>query len=113
MAKRGGGDAGTALLLISSVALLAYLVGGRGKANSPLLPDHIEDRIDRVVAALNQMFGKYWVTVALNVLQRQIELAMPGAAAVVNAVYRAERYYVGQAGAAKKKKQAAKRALGA
>lgn len=111
MAKRGGGDAGKLLLLLGGAALLVYLLGGRGKDDSLLLPDSIEDRIDRVVAALNQRFGKRWVDVALDVLQHQVQLAMPGAAALVSAVYRAERYYAGRAGAVKK--QAAKRALGA
>jgi len=102
---------GKVLLLLGGAALLLYLRGGRGKDNSLFLPDPIEDRIDRVVAALNQRFGKRWVDVALDVLQRQVELTMPGAAALVSAVYRAERYYAGQSGAAKKK--AAKQALGA
>jgi hypothetical protein len=92
------------------VVLLAYLLGGREKNNSLLIPDTIEDRIDRVVAALNQKFGKHWVNLALNFLQQQMELTMPGAAALVNAVYRAEQYYGGQAGAFKK--QAALRSLG-
>lgn len=111
MAKRGGGNAGKAVLLFVGAALLLYLLGGRDKDSSRFLPDPVEDRIDRVVAALNRRFGKRWVDVALNVLQRQIEMTMPGAAALVSAVHRAERYYTGRAGAVKK--QAAKRALGA
>jgi hypothetical protein len=109
MARRGGGEAGKVLLAVGGVILLAWLVGGRGKDNSPLLPAAIEDPMDRVLAALNNMFGHEWVDRGLNYLQTQLELAMPGAAAFVKAAYWAEQNYRGQAGAVKK--QAALRAL--
>ena len=109
MAKRGGGDAGKVLLLLGSAALVAYLIGGRGKNNSPLLPDAIDDPIDRVVGALHNMFGQRWVNVALNYLQTQMELAMPGTAAFVKAVHWAEQNYGRHPGAFKK--QAALRVL--
>jgi hypothetical protein len=102
MAKRGGGDLWQVLGVIGVVALMAYAVSGRGKNNSPLLPDAIEDPIDRVVAKLNQMFGEQWVTAGLNYLQSQMALAMPGAAAFVNAVHWVEQNYVGQPGPVKK-----------
>lgn len=109
MAKKGGGDVGQVLLVLGGVALLAYLIGGKGKNNSPLLPDFIDDPIDRVVAALNNMFGQHWVNLALTYVQAQMELAMPGAAALVNAVHWAERNYAGQPGAIKRR--AARRKL--
>ena len=88
--------------MIGVVALMAYAVSGRGKNNSSLLPDAIEDQIDRVVAKLNQMFGERWVTAGLNYLQSRMALAMPGAAAFVNAVHWVEQNYAGQPGPVKK-----------
>ena len=102
MAKRGGGDLWQVLGVIGVVALMAYAVSGRGKNNSSLLPDAIEDPIDRVVAKLNQMFGERWVTAGLNYLQSQMALAMPGAATFVNAVHWVEQNYAGQPGPVKK-----------
>jgi hypothetical protein len=111
MAKRGSGDAWTVLAFIGGVALLTYLASGKGKNNSPFIPDALEDQIDGVVEALNSMFGQHWVNVALNYVQSQMALAMPGAAALVNAVHWVERNYRGQPGAIKK--QAALQALSA
>ena len=109
MAKRGGGNEWLAVgltVLVGWVAL-SYLKTGRGTNNSPLLPDTIEDPIDRVVGALNNIFGQRWVTAGLNALQAQLQVAMPGVAGLVDAVYRAEQNYGHLTGAAKK--QAAQR----
>ena len=89
---------------------LAYLKSGKGENHSPFVPDAIENRLG-VVAGLNQQFGKYWVNTALVFLQRHVELAFPGAAALVNAAHWAERNHAGQPGFIKK--QAAQRMLGA
>lgn len=112
MARRGGGgsDALSVLLLTGLAALtLIYLRTGRAQTNSPLLPDSIEDRIDRVVAALNGAFGPAWVNFGLNALQAQIERTMPGVAVLVGAVYRVEQAYGRAPRAGAIKKQAALR----
>jgi hypothetical protein len=88
---------------------MAYIVSGKGKNNSSLLPDAIEDRIDRVVAQLNHLFGEQWVNAGLDYLQSRMALAMPGAAAFVNAVHWVEQHHRGQSGPMKK--QAALRRL--
>ena len=109
MAKRGGDNALVALgvtALLGFVAM-AYLKTGRGQINSPLVPDRIEDPIDRVVATLNNIFGRKWVTAGLNALQAQLHVTLPGMASLVDAVYWAEQNYGHLAGAAKK--QLAKR----
>jgi hypothetical protein len=102
---------GYAAVFVGAFWALSYFTSGRGKNNSPFVPDAIENRLDDVVEALNKMFGHHWVNLALNHLQSQLALAVPGAAAVVNAVHWAERTYWGQSGAIKK--QAALSALGA
>jgi hypothetical protein len=102
---------GAGALFLGAFWYLAYLKSGKGENNSPFVPDAIENRLDHVVAALNQQFGQYWVNTALSFLQRHIELAFPGTAALVNAAHWAERNHAGQPGFVKK--QAALRMLGA
>jgi hypothetical protein len=113
MTRRGGEDTlkvvGAGLLFVAAFLGLAYLKNGKGESNSPFVPDTLEDRLDAVVGALNRNFGQRWVNIALNFLERQMELAMPGAAALVNAAYLVELNHAGQAGAIKK--QAALRML--
>lgn len=102
MAKSGDGDLWKVLAVLGGVALMAYAVSGRGKNNSALLPDAVEDPIDRVVAKLNEIFGERWVTAGLNYLQSRMALAMPGAAAFVDVVHWVERNHAGQPGHVKK-----------
>jgi hypothetical protein len=117
MAKRGGGGGdvlealGYAALFVGAVVGLSYLTSGRGKNNSPFVPDAIEKRMDDVVEALNNIVGHRWVTVTLDYLQAQMALAVPGAAAFVKAAHWAEQHYGGHPGAIKK--QMALRQLGA
>ncbi|HEX8321820.1 hypothetical protein [Longimicrobium sp.] len=107
MAKKGGGGdvleaLGYVALTVGAVWGLSYLVSGRATNNSPLVPDALENRIDEVVETLNNVFGHRWVTASLDYLQSRMALAMPGAAAFVNAVHWAEQHYGGYAGATKK-----------
>lgn len=92
-----------AALFVGAVWGLSWLANGRGKNDSSLVPDAIENRLDDVVQALNNIFGHHWVNLALNRLQYQLAFTMPGAAALVNAVHWAERTYAGQPGAIKKR----------
>jgi hypothetical protein len=110
MAKSGGNDGWkVALLFAGAFVGLAILTGGRGEQNSPLVPDILEDQIDRAVAGLNRIFGRQWVNNRLDYLQAQLELAMPGVAALVSVLHWAEQQFGPRAGAAKK--QAAIRLL--
>lgn len=109
MAKRSDGDVWKVLGVLLAVVGLIYLQTGRGKDNAPLIPDALEDPMDRVVSALNQRFGHPWVTMGLDVLQAYIQGTMPGAVSLVNAVYRAEQLYGHSVGMSGTKKQAAMR----
>jgi len=104
MARRGSdGAAKIAGAVLLGVALV-YLVTGRGRNNSLYIPDALEDRIDRLVDALNGAFGQRWVDYGLDALQAHIERTMPQLAALTRVVYWAERQYRfhSHAGAAKK-----------
>src|SRR5690349_22652324 len=105
MAKRGGSNpwVGLGLSVLVAGVVLASLQRGRGDANSLLIPDPVEHHIDRVIAALNGMFGHKWVNYALDILEAHLEQALPGMAAVLSAVHRAERTYGLKAAGAKKK----------
>ena len=104
MAKRGGDNALVALGVTALLGFMAvaYLKTGRGQSNSPLVPDRLEDPIDKVVATLNNIFGRRWVTAGLNALQTQLHVALPGMSSLVDAVYWVEQNYGHLAGAAKK-----------
>lgn len=102
MAKRGGGDAGTVLFAIGGVVLLAWLLSGRGKQNSPLVPDAIENQLDRLVDALNGKFGHRWVAYGLDFLQAYLQRALPGPAGLLNTVLWVEQTYAHLPGSAKK-----------
>jgi hypothetical protein len=104
MSRTGGDDA---LKIVGTVVLgvaLVYLITGRGKNNSSLIPDAVEDQIDHLIEALNRAFGQRWVDHGLNVLQAHIGRTMPQLATLVQAVYWAEQQYrfYSNAGAAKK-----------
>jgi len=112
MAKRGGDDGWVlGALLVAGVGALvyAYAKSGRGENNSPVIVDAIEDPIDRVVAALNQLVGRNWVNYGLDYLQARIERTMPGVAGLVNVVLWAEQAHRQFPGSGAAKKQAALR----
>lgn len=84
----GAVTAATAL----GVGLLYYLKSGIGDSRSSLIPNSIEERLDRLVEALNQRFGKQWVTQALSSLQAGLEKFLPAPlVALVEVVYRVEQ----------------------
>jgi hypothetical protein len=107
MAKSGGDDlvkaVGIGLAVVGTFWFLSYLQSGRGTSNnSPLVPDAIEDPMDRVVEALNDAFGHQWVTRTLNVLQAHIQRTMPEVAGLVSLVHWAEQAYSNHPGSVKK-----------
>lgn len=93
MAKKGGDDIWRVIGIVGGgivgIAVLDYLVGGRGKENNAvLMPDRFEDQIDFVVGELNNQFGKQWVTKGLDQIQNSLQRALP--LPVVAAVYAVE-----------------------
>ena len=74
------------------VGLLYYLKSGRAEADASLIPNSIEQRLDRLVETLNQRFGKQWVTEALGALQAGLEKVLPAPlVALVEVVQRDEK----------------------
>ena len=73
---------------------LYYLLAGAGRANNAaLIPDAIEDRIDAVVDALDERYGKAWAQLGLGALQAGLRKVLPAPlVALVDAVYAAEQY---------------------
>mgnify|MGYP000862506166 CR=1 FL=1 len=90
---------GTVIGVLSVVAMaglaaaLYYLKAGVGEADAAFIPNTIEGRIDRVVAALNQRFGKEWVSRRLSELTAAIQAALPAPlVGFVDVVYQAEQF---------------------
>lgn len=102
MAGKGDSDLWKVAGAIALGGLFIYLATSRGKNNSPFLPDAIEDRINRLVAVLNEAFGQRWVNAGLDALQRYIEQTMPQLTGLLKLVFWVERNYGFVSGAAKK-----------
>lgn len=79
MAKKKNDDWLKVLLFIGGGALLLYYAqAGRGEENNAaLIPDSLEDNIDRVVARLNGRFGQAWVDRSLDVLSSYLKTVLP------------------------------------
>lgn len=75
-------------------ALLYYVKEGAGSAqDAALIPDSIEEKLDRVVDALNERFGKRWVDRGLAALERGLSSVLPTPlVALVSAVHQAEQW---------------------
>lgn len=64
--------------VVAGLGLLYLLQTGLGKEkNSALIPDTIEDRIDSLVAELNNRFGKRWMNLGAGVLKYYLRNALP------------------------------------
>lgn len=93
MAKKKNDDWLKFLLFIGGGALLLYYTqAGRGEENNAaLIPDSLEDRIDRVVARLNGRFGQAWVDRSLNVLNSYLKTVLPSnVVTLVSVIYQVE-----------------------
>jgi hypothetical protein len=79
MAKKNNDDWWKILLFVGGGALLLYYAqAGRGEDNNAaLIPDSLEDRIDRVVAKLNNQFGQRWVTLSFDLLSSYLKSVLP------------------------------------
>jgi hypothetical protein len=97
MATRKRTNAGKGWLIGGALALgaaaLYYLKSGAGADDAMLIPNTIEGRLDRVVEALNQRFGKRWVNQTLSTLQHGLSTILPAPlVALVDTVYQVEQY---------------------
>lgn len=96
----GGGLVG----LVGCAALYYLMAGAGSEKNAALIPDSIEARLDTVVDALNDQFGKQWVDFGIAVLQAGLAKILPPAlVALVAAVYKSEQAYWRHSGACKRR----------
>jgi hypothetical protein len=76
MGKRN--DSGWGWLFVGVAALVViYTQTGREENNATLIPDRLENQIDREVKVLNDRFGKRWVDSLLDVLAFSAQRALP------------------------------------
>lgn len=109
MANKGGGEGWVLLGLIGAFVGLAWLTGGRGQNNSPLIPDSLEDQIDLAVDSLNKHFDHQWVNFGLNALQTYLERTQPQVAWLVRVLYAVEQQSKGWPPMTKQAKSQAKK----
>ncbi len=80
MAKKTGNDGWwiAGLLIAGGLGLLYYAQTGLGEENdSALIPNTLEGRIDAVISALNNRFGKRWVDFGVVVLKHNLQSTLP------------------------------------
>lgn len=81
MAKKKGNDGWwiAGLLLLGGLGLY-YLQTGLGKQNdSALIPNTVEGKIDALILALNNRFGKRWIDLGLAFLKYNLQNTLPPA----------------------------------
>lgn len=61
----------------AAIGLGVYLLTGRRDKDSPFIPDFVEESIDKVVASLDRRFGKQWVDMGLDVIERYLTGQFP------------------------------------
>jgi hypothetical protein len=81
MPKKKGNDGWwiAGLFLLGGLGLY-YLETGLGKQNdSALIPNTVERRIDALISALNDRFGKRWVDLGVAFLKDNLQNTLPPA----------------------------------
>jgi hypothetical protein len=81
---------GIALASAGAIGLYYLLTGAGKEKNSALIPDAIEDKLDRVVETLNRTFGKGWGSYAVLALQATLPAPLVG---LVHFVHVAEQQH--------------------
>ena len=98
-ARRGGNEGGISWGQVAAIGaagiatgVLLYVKTGAGsEKNAALIPDAIEDPIDKIVDALNREVGRNWGNFALSVLEKTLENALPPEiVALVKVIHKAE-----------------------
>lgn len=92
--KKNDGDKLLGLLLIGlgGIALYYLKAGADRENNAALIPDALEDRLDRVIGTLNAQVGKNWGNFGAEVLKVVLRKALPGPlVALVDVVYAVEQ----------------------
>lgn len=66
------------LLIVGGLSLLYYAQTGLGKdKDSALIPGELEGKIDYLIAALNDRFGKRWVDFGIVALKQSLHILLP------------------------------------
>lgn len=92
--RKSDGDKffGLVLLALGAVTLYYLKVGSDRENNAALIPDSLEDRIDRVVGALKARFGKNWGDWGAETLKSYLQNTLPRPlVALVNVVSTVEQ----------------------
>lgn len=78
MAKKKGNDGWLIVGGLLLAGLLYYTQTGVGEEkDSALIPNTLEGKIDALVTALNDRFGKFWVNTSISALQYYIQNTLP------------------------------------
>jgi len=78
MARKKGNEIWWIVGAVAAGIGLYFLQTGVGaQNNSALIPDRLEERIDRLIARLNEMFGRGWVDFGLNALRYFARTELP------------------------------------
>jgi len=101
MAKKSNGNSTgwkvAAGVLLGGLALYYIKAGAGSEHNAALIPDAIEDQLDRVVDALNRKFGRTWVKSRLATLEQGLSSMLPTPlVALVSVVQQTEQWAEGQ-----------------
>ena len=81
-------------LVATGAALLYFVKAGAGSENdAALIPNSIEAKLDRIVDALNQRFGRQWVNQGLARLEQGLTGFLPAPlVAMVEVVHKTEQW---------------------
>lgn len=78
MSKKNRDDWWIGGLVLVGLGVLYYMQTGMGKErDSALLSNTLEGKIDMLIAALNERFGKRWVDYGVDVLNHYVQTTLP------------------------------------
>lgn len=92
----GNGWLWVGLTLLALAGIVYYSETGQGENNSTLIPDSLEGRIDFLVGALNQRFGKRWLDAGVEAIRHYLATAHPSLLALTEVIIRVELASRGQ-----------------
>ena len=114
--KRARHERSTAGRVAAGVAIggaafsVYYLLAGAREKNALLIPDSIEERLERVVYMLDRRFGRRWVDMGIDSLRSALTGHMPGPLAIlIDVVYKVEKLGIQHGWTGEKKKAEAVR----
>ncbi len=80
-------------IAVATALLYAVKAGAGSENDAALIPNSIEAKLDRIVDALNQRFGRQWVNQGLASLERGLTAILPTSlVAMVDVVHKTEQW---------------------